>query len=278
MTYSATDPPAVSIEPSDDSLCEVLAAFAPIGLAEMEQVSLMNRVDTKYLLGANLLPRLFELLIGDYRVLECEGQRLTQYVTLYFDTPRRDCYLAHHNGQGNRWKYRMRTYHSSGASFFEVKHRTNKNRTDKRRMAIAGIGPAMSPATAEFAEASTGRHLQLVPQIWTLFRRATLVSISEPERVTIDVGITFHSGNQQAEIPGQVVIEVKQERDRRYTPIRRHLRELAVRPVSMSKYCIGSVLLDPHLKRNHFKQQLQALTLGRVPLTCQTRPTLSWNI
>ncbi len=50
----------------------------------------------------------------------------TQYTTLYFDTPARDCYRDHHNGRMHRRKYRMRDYSSNGTTFFEVKTKTNK--------------------------------------------------------------------------------------------------------------------------------------------------------
>ena len=38
-----------------------------------------------------------------------------------------------------------------------------------------------------------------------------------------------------------------------YSPVKDMLRELRIKPSGFSKYCIGSALTNPNLKRNRFK-------------------------
>lgn len=237
-----------------------LASYDPIGLAEMDGVSLMNRVDTKYVLDESDLATALESLVDRYRVLEIEGVRRSPYSTLYFDTASRDCYREHHNGKANRRKYRMRSYVSSGLSFFEVKTKTNRGRTIKKRVPIAGIQDSLSPESAALAQAIAGGPVALSPQLWTSFRRITLVARDAAERVTLDTDLEFQAGGRVERLDGVVIAEVKQEKDDRDSPIRHQLRELRVRPLRVSKYCVGSALLDPSLKQNNFKAKLRSLS------------------
>lgn len=236
-----------------------LAQLTSIGLDELADASLMNRVDSKYLLRAALLPDLLNDLAPRYRVLEVEGLRVSPYCSLYFDTPARDCYLQHHNGRAQRYKYRQRCYEASGISFFEVKQRTNRGRTVKRRVPISGLAPQLEPEALALAERVTGRPLQLASQIWTNFSRITLVKNDLSERATFDTDLVFRSELHEFRLRGLVIGEVKQAEDNRQSPLRQYLRDAHVRPLRMSKYCLGSALLDPTLKHNRFKRKLNLL-------------------
>lgn len=236
-----------------------LAAYDPIGLAEMDGVSLMDRVDTKYVFGRDALATLLAGLSDRYCVLQIDGLRRSPYSTLYYDTPALDCYHQHHNGKANRRKYRMRTYVSSGDTFFEVKTKTNKGRTVKKRLSVPEVSDAAAAETADLTESLLGAPVRLVPRLWTSFRRITLVGRETAERVTIDTDLAFDSGCKQRRLDDLVIAEVKQERARRDSAIRLRLRDLCIRPLRMSKYCLGSALLDPALKHNAFKAKLLAL-------------------
>lgn len=251
---------------SSSQIDQALEAFDPIGLTEMDAVSLMNRVDTKYVLDEETLATALATLAEKYRVLEIEDVQRSPYMTLYFDTPARDCYREHHNGKANRRKYRMRTYAASGVSFFEVKTKTNKGRTIKKRITIPMIDETLCPESTALAESIAGTSLSLSPQLWTNFRRITLVGRDTPERVTIDTDLEFQTDDQRVPLPNVVIAEVKQARASRDSAIRQTLRDLAVRPMRISKYCLGSALLDPTLKRNNFKRKLLALPLSPAPL------------
>lgn len=242
-----------------DDIDRAVLTLRPINLAEMDSVSLMNRVDTKYAMRDALLAELLTSLSDSYRVLEVVGVRKSPYSSLYFDTPTRACYYEHHNGHACRRKFRMRSYMASNLTFFEIKQRTNKGRTVKKRVTIPGISTLLAPVATALVEKVAGSAVTLSPQIYTEFSRITLVGIDFTERVTIDVDLDFHRDQQHAALPGIAIVEVKQARASRNSVIRQRLRVLQVRPMRVSKYCIGSALLDPMLKRNRFKSKLMAL-------------------
>ena len=110
--------------------------MTPISLAEMAGVKLMNRIDTKFVANARLLPEILRLAQQDYYVQEIDGQRLTAYDTLYYDTLDLQMYLRHHDRQLRRQKIRVRTYVDSQLTFLEVKNKSNKGRTKKKRIEV----------------------------------------------------------------------------------------------------------------------------------------------
>lgn len=100
-----------------------LSSFHPITLAEMDSVKLMNRTDTKFVFERSLLPELMETLSKEYKVLNVNGNRISAYKTLYFDTPKFKFYMDHHNGRENRFKVRIRNYVESDLFFLEIKNK-----------------------------------------------------------------------------------------------------------------------------------------------------------
>ncbi len=112
------------------------------------------------------------------------------------------------------------------------------------------------------AAAETGRPLQLTPQVWTSFSRIALIGHAGVERATIDFDLSFWDLCEHwVSLPGIAIIEVKQAKRSRRSPIVRRLRAMQVPPSRISKYCVGSLLLDPTLKGNRFKATLRSLSL-----------------
>ena len=122
-----------------DKIMDSLNAMKPISLSEMEDVELLNRFDTKYMIHIDRLIEILALIKNDYRILEVKGVRLNRYNNLYFDTPDYKFYLTHHNKKANRLKIRCRSYVDSNVSFFEVKKKNNKDKTEKSRISTEGI-------------------------------------------------------------------------------------------------------------------------------------------
>ena len=56
-----------------------------------------------------------------------------------------------------------------------------------------------------------------------------------------------------------VIIEIKQEKLNRNSVFYNLMKENGVRPSSMSKYCIGTSLLNQNLKANRFKKNFRIL-------------------
>ena len=241
------------------SVEDILGSFDSVSLAEMDRVALMNRIDTKYLFGTEQLPPLLETMTAGSQVLRVEDTRISPYSTLYFDTPGQDFFVQHHNGKLNRHKIRMRKYLLSNICFLEMKTKNNKGRTAKRRMEIEDFEETLSPKSVIFLQSLMEDIPELVPPLTSSFSRVTLVHRDQPERLTLDFNIAFSHDNRTECCPGIVIAEVKQNRDQRNSPTRELMHRRHIRPMRVSKYCLGSVLLKPALKYNRFKPKLRAI-------------------
>lgn len=238
----------------------LLRRFDPITLAEMDRVALLDRVDTKYVMGLSQLIRALGAVTRDYRVLDVNGVRLNQYQTVYFDTPEFALYHQHHNGLGSRYKVRERKYVDSDLSFLEVKHKTNRGRTVKSRMQIPDVDLRFRGQETRFVDATTPLDDEdLEPKLWNEYLRMTLVSKRRDERLTLDVDLTFSWGDDWLIVPGIAIAEVKQPRFSQDSDFIRQMRRMGVRPTGFSKYCVGASLLYGELKANNFKQHVRLL-------------------
>lgn len=228
--------------------------FKTISLAEMDNVRLMDRTDTKFTFSEGLLPELLKRLAKDYKVLEIGNSRQSSYRTLYFDTDKFKLYLAHHNGHLNRYKVRYRNYSNSDTGFLEVKFKNNKGRTIKDRIKMEGSPTEWNEKALDFM----GRKIplpaaQLKPNVWVNYRRITLVG--KNERVTIDTDLEFTCGDKTHKCEGLVIAEVKRA-GRDPSPVLTHMKALKIKEVSISKYCLALATVFPQLKRNNFKEKL----------------------
>jgi hypothetical protein len=242
-----------------NELLNVLQKFSPISLGQMDQVQLLNRIDTKYIFKQDRLAGLLDKLLKDYLVLSIDGQILHPYETLYFDTPSHDLYLMHHNGRQNRYKLRFRKYINSGISFFEVKSKTNTHRTIKRRVSVNNIAESLTPNQQQFVHDCTNDDYNIyLPSLRVNFNRVTLVSLKVGERLTIDTDLHYENGNGEKGIENIVIVEVKQQKHA-FSPFRQLMRENQLHEFYLSKYCLGITCLHESLKKNRFKRKLMAL-------------------
>ena len=238
--------------------------FEPISLGEMDKVALLNRVDTKFVLRDIQLLAILENVHDQYRILQIEDVALQNYQTVYFDTADFALYRQHHNGNFDRYKIRYRHYVDSGPTYLEIKRRTNKGRTLKKRQLVPTVSQRMLIEESE--QVFIYKHLlgdsaqydvaQLRPTLWNHFVRLTLVNKRGIERLTLDVGLEFKRGHSHKALSGIAIAEVKQERLSRESPFFQQVRQLHIRPTGFSKYCVGAALLYPFLKQNRFKEKL----------------------
>ena len=237
----------------------LLAELAPTTLAGLESVSLLNRVDTKFLLTEGQLDALLPDLAGDYLVLDVDGLRLHQYRTLYFDTPGFDLYRRHHAGQAVRYKVRSRAYVDSGLAFFEIKAKDERGRTHKHRVRTDAPLTALTPeARALLTEHARPAERRVEPKLRNDFVRITLVGKACAERVTLDLGVHFGCDGRMAILPGAVIAEVKQSGVDEDSPFMRRMRTGGWAPTSVSKYCVGVALMIDGIEHDAFAEQLRA--------------------
>ena len=93
------------------------------------------------------------------------------------------------------------------------------------------------------------------------YSRITLVSNDLNEKITIDCDVNFSDQQADHELKNLIIIEVKQS-CRSKTPVFSILRDLSVKPISISKYCLGVNFLYPSVKKNNFKEKL--VTLNKI--------------
>lgn len=242
------------------ALSNSLAQLAPISLDEIQDVALLRRFDTKMVLREDQLTRILAQLSTAYDVLEIAGQRIHRYTTLYFDTPALTFYHQHHNGQRSRYKVRIRTYEDSGLAFLEVKCKTNQDITVKERLRIPEPTASLNAEGRDFLDTVLPLPADtLLPVLGNAFRRVTLVSKHRAERLTIDIGMSFHLGRSGIVLPSIAIVEIKQAAYSLCSEFIGQARQLGLRTTNISKYCTGIALLAPQVKHNAFKPQLGLL-------------------
>jgi hypothetical protein len=221
----------------------------------------MDRIDKKFMLPLHLLPDIFMEIQKDYFVLEVAGKRSTTYETIYFDTANYDCYTKHQNGKLNRYKFRSRQYVESNLNFFEVKFKSNKDRTQKERIRCDYKVTDISGRVQDFMQSSTGFDTsQYHPVMYINFVRMTFVSKQLDERVTIDIDLHFKNANGQKDFPDLVIVEAKMGNGKKASSVVSAMKKFQVREKSISKYCLGVSMLVPGIKKNNFKPTLLYLS------------------
>lgn len=252
-----------------DSLQQVLSiteTMPSISLDEIKALSLLDRLDVKFILHEHQLAQIMERLRKQYRVLEINSVRPGRYYTTYFDTPDFAMFHSHHNGLRVRHKVRWRWYIDSNLVFLEVKEKTNRDRTVKARTVLpAPMSRLHELDTSWMPPSLTVAPEALQPVVWNQFRRMTLADFDRQERITIDVGIEFGRGEKKIPLPGLVIVEVKQRKFSLNSPIGRELHRLQLHPTHISKYCVSMAMLHPELKHNRFRpilRRLQAICEG----------------
>ena len=250
---------------SGTAIGAALGAFGGITLAEMDSVKLLNRIDTKFLTNETSLALVLEdAAKAGYRALLVEGQKISPYHSIYYDTAGLDMYLAHHNRRAVRQKVRTREYMLSGEAWLEIKLKNNKGRTRKKRTRI----PAAQmqdfskdvPACEYLEKYSRYSRQQLKLVLSTDFRRITLVNPAKTERLTIDTALTFTNfrTGKKASLRDAVIIELKQEGHSAST-MKSILLQRRVKPVRLSKYCIAETLTDPACKSGRFRVKVRTI-------------------
>jgi hypothetical protein len=232
-----------------------------ITLDEMSHIRLMDRVDTKYIANVTLLPEILSRMQSWFKVQIIDEKRIANYATQYFDTAALDFFNMHHNGKLNRQKIRIRSYLDSKLSFLEIKNKNNKGRTSKKRIpspvshveTMEGLAKGLTflNENAMFATKF------LLPVLGNNFQRMTFVNKKATERITIDVGLSFHNYymNADASLDNIMILELKQD-GWQHSDFAEILRDLGIKRSGFSKYCYGIFFTDPNCKYNRFKRKV----------------------
>ena len=227
----------------------------------LSQAALQTRVDNKFLLTPQEFTAFAAALDAEFRVMEIDGMRVFRYDSVYFDTDDLAQFRAHRQGRRRRYKVRSRRYTDTGLCMFEIKTKGARGATVKHRIEqSAGAAGKLNGANRAYL-----RHVirneyeeeapEMRPVLESGYERATFVNTVSGERVTCDVNLEYANERGRVHAPDLIVVETKSADGRGASD--RALADLGIRPVSMSKYCIGIALLHPELPANRWNRLLQ---------------------
>lgn len=235
--------------------------------ATFDLADLQTRTDRKYVVAPALLHSLVPALGPSARVLDIDGVQCFDYRSVYFDTPELLAYRSAAHRRPYRFKVRTRTYVDSGTCMLEVKTKDERRRTVKHRLPYDLVTERrLTPGGRAFVD----EHLcltsplgRLDPVLTTTYRRVTIVDPDHGARLTIDADLVCtDERGAGTSLVGHVIIETKSAGAA--TPADRLLWRCGVRPVAISKYCVGLAALDPTLPANHWHRTLNRW-FGRTP-------------
>lgn len=216
-----------------------------IGLDELAAVAgLAERYDNKYVVAHDQLPAMLAAMGERARVLDVDGRRSTDYVSVYFDTPDLLTYRDHLMGRRRRWKLRTRHYGDPSAAMLELKLKAVRGQTSKRRWPHTGPVDELDDVGWRRADAALrqayGQELpeRLVPVAMTSYRRTTLVDVEGGERLTIDEDLTIEAADRRLILGHEVAVVESKAANARGAGVRA-LSQLGLRPDRVSKYCLA---------------------------------------
>ncbi len=241
-----------------------LEKFSSVSLEDLSTVSLLNRVDTKYIGHISQLNDILSAIQSDYQVLEHMDTRSHEYCTTYMDTEDLKLYTQHHQGRSNRYKIRTRIYIDSDQIFNEIKFKDNKRKTYKKRIQRDNIIDGVDSEFLNFIEENTtlnGISAELKPALTVGYKRATFADKQFSERITLDYDLRFNNECRNNLLSDIFIIEIKKPRQHSLSGIESILRQKKFYPERISKYCIGIICTRENIKQNRFKPLLRHINM-----------------
>lgn len=255
----------------EEELNQIIEKFQPVGLHQMDSVKLMIRKDRKFIFPVQKLPLILDKLKDNYHILEIDGVRGQEYKTTYFDTSDMDLYLMHHRGKLNRQKIRVRKYNSDGASFLEVKRKSNLGFTNKSRVELHNNSGLILNQEEEFVSGLMPFGAdQLETTINNEFHRITLVNFRTRERVTLDYNIHLNreGRDEWIKLDGLSIAEIKRSGNFYKSQAVKVLKQNHIYPMRFSKYCYGVAKTYDNVPVNRFKEKFRKVDqLNSIPFS-----------
>ena len=94
----------------------------------------------------------------------------------------------------------------------------------------------------------------LGPRLTTSYTRSTLVDLEQGARVTIDLNLRWSDGQTRCAAEDLALVESKSQSGSAAVDVA--LARMGIRPVRLSKYCIGVALLNPDMAANRWNRLL----------------------
>lgn len=264
----------MTLQPNQQ-LFDVLKGFATISLEELNAtMSLMERIEKKYLIALEDLGSIMHKLRNDYFVLSINNNSIFTYDNIYMDTDDYLFYHQHEQGKKSRMKVRSREYVDSKIAFFECKQRDgevirksryglplpeSKILTDQSKSFYTNICHSLGLEYADVA---------LKPTLRTLYKRITLCSKKNDERITIDFDVQIQDitkkGSDSASFGPIAIIETKSSHKK--SKSHNIIENLGYKEAKgCSKYCMGMVLVGKIAQTKRFKASMNFMNKVNKP-------------
>ena len=235
----------------------LLDDFQTLSLDELDKVRLLDRQDTKFVFNQNQLPLILEKIQPFYRILEIKNSSVFRYDNTYFDTDNFLFYNQHHNENRKRFKVRLRKYSSKSKPFFEIKIKSNKDRTVKKRLLVDEMSNHLGKQERNLVSKIINlQSNQLNSMLNMQFYRITLADKGLNERLTIDTNLSVLNGTSNKIFNQLAISEIKQEKYNPKSNFIQILRKLKIQEMRFSKYCMGMLHINKRIKYNRFKPKL----------------------
>ena len=127
--------------------------------------------------------------------------------SLYFDSPRDQCYYENESGIGERDKYRIRIYNGSADRIFLEKKSKSRQMTLKQSCPVSeGVcRRLMAGEQTEFSPELTQKQRQLLSEIWSRAMRPVVIVEEEiPLRPVLDRGMSVFEVKWDEFLPGYI--------------------------------------------------------------------------
>ncbi len=228
---------------------------------------LQTRVDRKYVIDQAMLHPLVLALGPEAQVLDIDGEQCFAYRSVYFDTEALHAYFSAAHRRPTRFKVRSRTYVDTDQCYLEIKRRDRRGRTVKRRIPYDRAEErVITPVGRAFVDehlAVAGGLPALAPVLTTEYHRVTMLDPAHQARLTIDADLVCRSNaGAEVRLSDRLVVETKSTGPA--TAADRMLWRCGIRPIALSKYCVGMAALDETLPANHWHRTLHTW-FGREP-------------
>lgn len=250
-------------------LAETLKGFAPISLDQLNAtVALLERIDTKYIIHGSELKSILQEIKDDFFVLTIKGKSIFDYDNVYMDTKDYMFYYQHEHKQAKRTKIRTRHYVDSDLGYFEFKQKEGKltrkfryecGPTNTGKMTNESMSFYYGVYQSLYGDAPD--HI-VFPAIRNTYKRFTLCSKKNDERLTIDFDIELYDArnpeNKPVKLQNLVIIESKSNADecKSHEVLKSHGIESAS---GCSKYCLGMYYHHLATTRESFKETISTI-------------------
>ncbi|MBT3219631.1 MAG: polyphosphate polymerase domain-containing protein [Proteobacteria bacterium] len=237
---------------------QLLSAMRPATMELLAARALLKRTDTKFAFPRSELEHVLRAMGDQFDLVLANGALVATYQTVYFDTAERWFFHQHRRGVRSRNKVRIRHYLDRQLGYLEVKTKNKYNITSKARVPHLFSDFNLNSDDDSFVRGVVGQ-LQVEPSACVDFPRMTLVARNFNERITFDLGLSFHTPEKNVQFPNVVIGEIKQERFQARSPGVLAVRSRRIRPKRMSKYCVAMSLLHGDLPNHRFRRPIREL-------------------